>query len=85
MSDLRDHSQPCEHDKAFLALNSIGGLDAQTRAWKCKDFGCPGGRQVTIDWEAATLRAAIWLTADLVDPVGAAKDIVAAAIGDTDE
>ena len=44
---LRDHSQPCNHiDYATRRVDLDNG-------WRCGWDECPGGREVTIDYEAA--------------------------------
>jgi hypothetical protein len=42
---LRDHSQPCEHGKRVSHDHMISALEHL-------QF-CPGGREITIDYEAA--------------------------------
>ena len=80
---LRDHDQPCEHEDDAFPTNVYGGINH----WDCRQGGCPGGREVAINWEAAaTLRLAVW-AAKLgwsQPPVGVASDIVAAALEDSD-
>jgi hypothetical protein len=42
MSDtltVRDHSEPCEHDRAFQAVNGLFG---------CGASGCPGGKEIVL-------------------------------------
>lgn len=55
MSDLRDHSQPCEHatDPTPVRLPDEPGPVGTDPVWKCSEYGCPGGREITIDYEAA--------------------------------
>ncbi len=37
---LRDHSEPCKDLGRFKEANGV---------WGCDEYGCPGGREVTID------------------------------------
>ncbi len=37
MTDLRDHSQPCEHEDTRHRYNNI---------WLCTLWDCPGGEEV---------------------------------------
>ena len=48
MSDLRDHSQPCQHDTDWYWE---GQQDA--KSYRCARPDCPGGQVVTINYEAA--------------------------------
>ncbi len=43
---LRDHSQPCEHSEFYRFKIGYPEL------WCCRVADCPGGREVTIDYEA---------------------------------
>ena len=49
---LRDHSQPCGDP-----LDEGGRYQYTDGTWGCDAMGCPGGREVTIDYEAAIERA----------------------------
>ena len=79
MSDLRDHSQPCEHGK--LMSHDNPGVHQ-----------CPGGREVTIDYERLIGKAAgksvrfhdmtEW---DAFAVASETIGMVAAAIGDADD
>ena len=74
---LRDHSQPCEH-----------GFDQYH--WLLDGNLCPGGRIVTIDYEAAEteLLATVFMLDkgdSRANPVDAARAIIAAALGDTED
>lgn len=80
MSDLRDHSQPCEHGQTETHQYGDRLISGNT---------CPGGRQVTIDYEALIGEAAAKTVRfhDLHEAVAfliASETIglVAAAIGD---
>ena len=80
MSDLRDHSQPCEHGSIHPHWFDDGPMAEDERS-------CPGGREVTIDYEAAEAFL-VRLYPNMADPTLMAEvvyPIVAAAIGDTDE
>lgn len=44
MSDLRDHSQECEHGE--WVPHEFDRYKGESMGW------CPGGREVTIDYEA---------------------------------
>ena len=48
---LRDHSEPCEH----YPTGGVAGLRGphHSEYWGCDMPRCPGGREVTIDYEAA--------------------------------
>ena len=49
---LRDHSEPCGHAGAFDGNDWEGG--GPEPLWLCdRPLWCPGGREVTIDYEAA--------------------------------
>lgn len=56
MTDLRDHSQPCEHEDDARLWNIYGGTDH----WDCRQGGCPGGREVTDAELAARLVSHGW-------------------------
>ena len=43
---LRDHSEPCHHADSRRHPRATG-------PWKCDLPHCPGGQEVTIDYEAA--------------------------------
>ena len=58
MSNLRDHSQPCGHDKT----DRNEGAYEWAGTWRCAEPSCPGGRTVTINYEAA----ARWTHAEMV-------------------
>ena len=66
---LRDHSQPCEHGEPRGHL--IRPFDGPDEHW------CPGGRDITIDYEAAKKAAEGYEL-----PMSAITGIVVAAIGD---
>ena len=86
MADLRDHSEPCDHaPDGYKKVWGDGFHIGHEYQWApAHSAWCPGGRKVTIDYEAATLRAAVWVaqvgSAHL--PVGAVSDIVDAALPD---
>ncbi len=44
MIELRDHSQPCEHDESWY----WEGTQAH-KIYQCNQAACPGGREVTDD------------------------------------
>lgn len=44
---LRDHSQPCEHEDQDILSRLDIGHSLGVHRW------CPGGREVTIDYKAA--------------------------------
>ena len=44
--NLRDHDQPCEHGERLTHFPD--GIHDDERA----DDPCPGGREVTIDWDS---------------------------------
>ena len=56
VTDLRDHGQPCEHE--VPELGGLSAVEAWPGTWMCNVSRCPGGRVVTIDYEAAR-RAAV--------------------------
>ena len=87
MSDLRDHTQPCKHgNKSHCngsAVTSDVGPDNEFLV------ACPGGRDITIDYEAAielarTFRNLEWNHRAVRSVVKAALP-VDAVIGDTDD
>ncbi len=83
VNELRDHSEPCKHK-----LDSGWDTAYQTNSvWRCTS--CPGGRVVTIDWEAAEDAIPDWIVqnAAMESLIGDAlvRLIVEAAIGDTDK
>lgn len=47
--NLRDHSQPCVHDDDAYEWT---GPAIRHSYWDCRQGGCPGGRVITIDYEA---------------------------------
>ena len=50
MSNLRDHSQPCEHEDAHISHQIPGKYHLEEAGfWGCSIVSCPGGREVTID------------------------------------
>ena len=50
---LRDHSQPCEHaSQKVLAERPGKWFSPDGGGWQCSVDSCPGGREVTIDYEA---------------------------------
>jgi hypothetical protein len=51
---LRDHDQPCEHDRTVPHHTKRDSWGYGIGPW------CPGGREVTIDYEAAKREAETW-------------------------
>ncbi len=78
MKTLRDHSQSCEHGKRHTHASIPPGEIFE--AW------CPGGREVTIDYEAAgeMLAELRRIHVVAVDANHSAQRIVDAAIGRDD-
>ena len=72
---LRDHDYECSHGtKVSHLLTGTHGYEESDGVW------CPGGRDITIDWEAAKKAAEGYEL-----PMSALAGIVVAAIGDGDE
>ena len=85
MDELRDHSQPCEHGHE-LAHNQI------TSGMPDTGESCPGGRVVTIDYEAHERMVQRFIgylnqggtAGTSIDEIGVlSREMVDAAIGDT--
>lgn len=100
---LRDHSQPCEHG---LPVPHHWRNPKWREDWSRPDILCPGGREVTINYEAAARMFAVmggeddralpqewpthWIGSDwedeyIADMLDAARKIVAAALGVSDD
>ena len=75
---LRDHSKPCGHDMgAWREWDEQG----EGFVWQCTTISCPGGREVTIDYEAARMVLQPADEADRPYFAARAKAIVDAALG----
>ena len=81
MNELRDHSQPCDHDVDWY----WNGTPEQ-RIYLCNVPTCPGGQEVTIDYEAAgsMLAELRRVHVVMVDADHSARRIVDAALGEDD-
>ncbi len=76
---LRDHDQPCEHDDDAFQWKQRLGVEGPLH-WDCHQGGCPGGRDITIDYEAAEAM----LRDRTDDTFLTVKDLVDAATGPTE-
>ena len=56
---LRDHSKACNHSEFYRFKVGYPEL------WCCRTADCPGGREVTIDYEAATAAIPDWILDEL--------------------
>ena len=54
---LRDHSEPCGHEMAWIPGMLRSTLLSDL--WQCGEDGCPGGREVT-DAEITEMAYSIW-------------------------
>ena len=87
---LRDHSQPCSHVGAFDSNDWEGG--GPEPLWLCdRTLWCPGGREVTINREAAARQLAealqrwgIRLSDETFQIDEWADSVVDAALGESD-
>ena len=50
--NLRDHDQSCGHSGAYLGVDLRTVVDTPLH-WECRQWDCPGGAAVVIDYEAA--------------------------------
>ncbi len=84
MSDLRAHSQPCDHSELVRFVTGY------PQVWQCRAADCPGGRKVTIDYDAAGGEIEWWISQFVQDgdnkaaAYSAGVDAIAAATGDID-
>ena len=78
---LRDHTQPCGDP-----LDEGGRYQYTDETWGCDAMGCPGGREVTIDYEAAgsMLAELRRVHVVMVDADHSARRIIGAALGEDD-
>ena len=82
MSDLRDHSQPCEHDAGWY----WEGTQAR-KIYQCNNAACPGGRVATIDLQSGFDAIAPYVSTRALKEFGLSgiHIIVAAALVVSDE
>ena len=78
---LRDHSEPCDHDADWYWEGTT-----ERRIYLCNVSVCPGGREVTIDYEAAgsMLAELRRVHVVMVDADHSARRIIGAALGEDD-
>ena len=76
-SELRDHSQPCEHVDI--------AEEVRPGQWMCMGNDCPGGRRYRLDVDEAGQRLHDWRyrvrpPGHILDFVSAACEVLAAAL-----